>query len=371
MEKLDAKLGDRQNAYTAVLEKERRKKILRYFIGLVLIIVCCLLGLLDVKAFSGISFFGLLLVIYDMTVWEAIYHISIHEKGITFYILDFFGKKNEINLNQRGVKQLKFNHSFLSIKIPQYDLQLPLGEKKFNDLIAAIEKMNKQTKEMNLSERASRYLKSLTRDTKWTADEEETKLYLRGQHLNSIDEFLRFQVDYSGYELTIKNHPKESFRTSLFSKEQICKNEKLELEKVGDRFLEICGDHKTAQFSFFITDKGEICTLDNDDLVNVVYSSFDKMLEVYALRNEIYNWASNPHYFEIQKTDELVEFMNKAFQLIVECSDSYSTWWQNESLIAVKAVWLDRAESYFHVYGKKENDCHNLIQELQRIEILK
>lgn len=223
---------------------------------------------------------------------------------------------------------------------------------------------------MNLSNRALNYIKSLTRDESWTSGELETKEYLLRQKIDSFSGFLRFQLDYSGYELTIKNEPGQAFSLYLFSDKQILNNESLEIEKVGDRLIEICGDHKTAQFTFYITDKGEFCTLDNNDLPNILHSSFDKLIEEYALRNEIYDWDSNPYYYEIMNPIKLEEFMND-FEIIPECSDNYSTWWKRNDLIAVKGVWFDRPEFYFHIYGKDRNECDLLIKDLQRNDIIK
>jgi hypothetical protein len=224
---------------------------------------------------------------------------------------------------------------------------------------------------MKLSERASKYLNSLTRDMNWTSNGDETKTYLINQNINPTDVFLRYQTLYSGYELTIKDDPGHSFSASLFSSKQIRKNETLDIEKAGDRLVEICGSHITAQFTFFITDRGEICTLDDDDLPNILHSSFDKMLEEYALRNEIYNWDCSPYYFEIKSLDDLINSMNSEFQIIKECSDEYSTWWRNKDLIAVKGIWLDRPDSYFHVYGKNRNECDDLIETLKTKGTLK
>lgn len=223
---------------------------------------------------------------------------------------------------------------------------------------------------MNLSERALKYLNSLTREVNWTSNVDETRAYLINQNINPLDEFLRYQEFYSGYVLTIKDKPGGSFSAGLFSSQQIQKNEPLEVEKIGERTLEICGAHSTAQFAFFITDKGEICTLDKNDVPNVIYSSFDKMVEEYALRNEIHHWDSNPHYFNVMNLKALEYLMNDEFQIIKECSDEYSTWWKNDDVIAVKGIWLDRPESYFHVYGVNRNICDNLINRLKKEEIL-
>lgn len=88
---------------------------------------------------------------------------------------------------------------------------------------------------------------------------------------------------------------------SIVFKKRIQKNETLEIISAGDRIVESCGEHKTAQFGFFLTDKGELCTLNDKDMPNVLHSSFDKFVEVYAFRNEISHLDSNPYYFEVLK----------------------------------------------------------------------
>lgn len=224
----------------------------------------------------------------------------------------------------------------------------------------------------NLSERAIKYLESLRRkDPVWVSNEDETKEYLERQNITSYSSFLRYQTLFSGYELTVKDAPEHSFSAALFSKGQIGLNQELNIEKAGDRLVEVCGHHSTAQFTFYITDKGEICTLDDDDLPNIIHSSFDKMIEAYAFRNEIYNWTSNPYYFEIEDLQNLIIMMNKDFQIIPECTDEYSTWWRKDDLVAVKGIWLDNPGAYFHVYGKQRTECDNLVDDLKAKEILK
>ncbi|NOS93261.1 MAG: hypothetical protein HOP30_15180 [Cyclobacteriaceae bacterium] len=178
-------------------------------------------------------------------------------------------------------------------------------------------------------------------------------------------------MDYSGYQLTIQNDPGNSFSCKLFSTKQIQKNEKVELIKAGDRLLECCGNHATAQITFFLTNKGELCTLDDDDLPNILHSSFDKFVEAYALRNHISHLERNPYYFEVAKPSDLNLFMDERFKVLEECTDSYNRWWTDEQLFAVKGVWLDRPEFYFHVYGKTPRLCSDLINDLKMQGILK
>jgi hypothetical protein len=224
---------------------------------------------------------------------------------------------------------------------------------------------------MNLSKRASQYLDTLKRNEQWTSNKKETIDYLTRNGISHFDEFLRYQINYSGYELTIKNNPGQTFSCQLFSEKQIRKQEELKIEKAGDKWVEVCGNHNTAQFTFFLTNKGELCTLDDEDIPNILHSSFDKFVEEYALRNEIFDWKTNPYYFEVLDPNNLNVFLDKEFKVIEECSDLFSTWWSNEELIAVKGVWLDRPEFYFHVYGKQQQSCDRLIEQIAKVGIIK
>ncbi len=223
---------------------------------------------------------------------------------------------------------------------------------------------------MELSKRAKNYLLNIQKDFKWSTTEAETKNYLERQSFTPTDELLKFQTNYSGLELKTSSIKRDKFSASLFSKSQIINNEPLELEKVADKYIFICGEHETAQFKFWITDSGEICTINDDDTLNILHSSFDKKIEEYALKNEICDWGENPYYFEIQNQKELTLIMNSEFEIITECSDEYSTWWKNENLIIANGVWLDRPERYFHVYGKDEKICTELVVRLKEAKIL-
>lgn len=222
---------------------------------------------------------------------------------------------------------------------------------------------------MNLSVRALKYLHTLKRDFDWVSNEYEIKMYLQYQNIELNNEFLKYQLLFSGYELKINHHPNDSFKALLFSKKQIKNNEKLEFEIFEDRQLIFCGDHKSAPFNFLLTNKGEICTFEDRQL-NIIYSSFEKLIEEYALKNEIFDWLSNPYYFEIKDEKNLIKLMNENYKIIESCSDKYSTWWQKEDIIAVKGIWLDKNESYFHVYGKKRKSCEDLIKKLTKELIL-
>lgn len=132
---------EKETSYSIILKNERRKRIPIYFIGYGMIIGAFLWGGLDPKFFSGILFFGSIFIFYEIMNWQAIYHISNAEEHIRLYILDFLGRKNEISLYENDVRQVRVNHLFNSIQIPQYNLQLPLEEKKFKILVLMIQNL--------------------------------------------------------------------------------------------------------------------------------------------------------------------------------------------------------------------------------------
>ncbi|HMJ70332.1 MAG TPA: hypothetical protein VK508_15615 [Cyclobacteriaceae bacterium] len=224
---------------------------------------------------------------------------------------------------------------------------------------------------MNLSPRAAQYLSTLSRNDGWVSNEDETRAYLVNQKIFPFEQFLKYQLWYSGYDLAIKNDPQNSFSCRLFSGDQIRRNKDLTMERASDRLVEVCGTHKTAQFTFFLTDKGELCTLDDENLPIIQYGTFEKCIEEYALRNEIYFWDQNPYYFNVLRPHDLVVIMDQKCKIVPECSDPYVTWWAGENLVAVKGVWLDRQEFYFHVYGTRKQICDELITDLINQGILK
>lgn len=222
---------------------------------------------------------------------------------------------------------------------------------------------------MELSDRAKIYLSKIEKDYNWSADKEETRIYLEKQNFEWTEELLIFQSEYSGLELTSKGR-RDKFSAYLFSRSQIIKHEPLEIDKVNNKYIFFCGDHETAQFRFYILDTGEFCTIDNNGNLNIIHSSFDKKVEKYSLKDEIQSWKQNPYYYEVQNQKKLNEYLSSEFELIKECSDDYSSWWSNEDLIVDNGIWLERPEKYFHVYGKEEKNCDGLVENLKSLKIL-
>jgi hypothetical protein len=140
MKKLNPILDDdKYNSYEVILEGERRKKIPIYIVSYTFVLGLHLLGFFEKEVFSGLFLFLTLFFFYEITIWKSLYHIASNEENTTLYLLDILGRKDEIDLCKKNITQIKINHKFQSIDIPQYDLKLSLKEEKFKHLISIIE----------------------------------------------------------------------------------------------------------------------------------------------------------------------------------------------------------------------------------------
>ena len=221
---------------------------------------------------------------------------------------------------------------------------------------------------MSLSDRAVEYLGTLKRDNNCITDESETEQYLINNNVQPYKEFLKFQTLYSGYQLTIKDDPNNTFLASLFTREQVKTNNTLDIELAGDR-LRFVTNIKQHNLHFFLQTKGRFARL-MMMICQTLYSSFGKLIEEYAFKNEISCMYSDPYYYNLKNEQELTELMNKEFEIIKECTDNYNIWWQNVDLIANKGVFLDGDEAYFHLYGINRTYCDKFIEQLKSKEIL-
>lgn len=223
---------------------------------------------------------------------------------------------------------------------------------------------------MNLSDRANLYLSNFFKDVKWSASKDETAEYLTAQNIFPTQHILDFQAHYSGLNLTIAQDSKNTFRTFLFSKEQILEKELLIDYKVNGKIFFSCGDLSSAPFLFYLTVDGEICTIDDMDNINIIHSNIEVLIEQYALLNKFSDWKQHPEYFKLLQKGALDDFMKSSFHFIEETSDDYSLWWQNEILLVTIGTWFDKPSKYLHVYGKNQKIISKLIQTLEEKAII-
>jgi hypothetical protein len=221
-----------------------------------------------------------------------------------------------------------------------------------------------------LSDRGQKYLASLSRDRDWTSEKEIIQQYLLKNGIKEFVGLVDFQIKYSGYTLSKRNKPTDSFTARLLSQRQMKSGERLDYLELDNKFLIQCGDHKTAQFNFYLTHLGEFCTIDDQDKVNILSSSFDKEVERYAIHNQFANWIEDPYYYDLGSIDNL-NVLTRDFQTIEECSDPYCSWWTDEKIMVIKGTWLDRAEFYIHAYGRSEPELNKFIERIKKDQIIK
>ena len=225
---------------------------------------------------------------------------------------------------------------------------------------------------MKLSERATNYFRKLKRREEYALSREKTVEYCRKQDFPLTDVLLDVQTNFSGYKLTIRNDDGHGFLLCLFGKFDFDENREIEYYYFGETYVVDFGAHDTAQFHFFITNSGELCTLgqDDGDTPNIICSSIETYIEQYAIKDELAAKARNPYYYKVLNNDALSKLFEEDFTRIVECSDKYSEWVTNGELTIEKGTLLGKPEFYFHVYGQTRELCDNLVNELKHSKII-
>jgi hypothetical protein len=223
-----------------------------------------------------------------------------------------------------------------------------------------------------LSQRARAYLSTLVRNDEWVTNPAMVIEYFTKQGVFLSDNLLKVQLDYSGYKLTIKGDPGHAFLLNFISKRDVSKNTEIVSYPLKRGYLLEFGEHATAQFTFYITDEGEICTWGPEvgDEPNIICSSVEKFIEQYALQNELTAQVEYPGYYKISNLEQLESMLHQDFDEITVCSDMHSYWGTNETLTVVKGTWLHEPKFYLHVYGKNRDTCVRFIDKLKFLSII-
>lgn len=223
---------------------------------------------------------------------------------------------------------------------------------------------------MSLSILAKQYLSTLKKNEQYSASKTETRNYLVKQGIPPTEALLNFQAEYSGLTLTIANQTGRSFFARLFSRKSILCNKPLDKEIEKNQYIFDCGIHQTAQFGFFLTQNGQVCTSEEEDNINILYGSFEKMIEEYAWISAMVNPTQYPTCYEINDQERLVHFLKKTFEVVLACSDEYFCWWKGEGLIIQNGVWLDQPKRFFRLYYEEKNQSDQLIRRLVQERII-
>jgi len=225
---------------------------------------------------------------------------------------------------------------------------------------------------MTLSERATRYFNKLKRDEELFLNKETTIDYCKKQNFPLTNTLLKIETNFSGYKLTITNDTGHGFLLRLFGKYDFDENREIEYYHFGDSYVVDFGEHDTAPFHFYVTDKGELCTLGHQEgeTPNIVCSSIEKCIEQYALMEELTSQKKDRCYYEVLNSEALNKVLEQLFTKIEECSDKYSQWFTNGQLTVDKGTWLDRPEFYLHVYGQSETSINDFVSNLKNLNLI-
>ncbi|MEX6690665.1 hypothetical protein QTN47_24375 [Danxiaibacter flavus] len=216
-----------------------------------------------------------------------------------------------------------------------------------------------------MSNKTYKYLDALKRDFAWTSGKEEVEKYLLNQDIPAFEKVVQFQTNFSGLILTIVNKPTQTFKAQLFSKKDISTKSPADFIKLNEHYYFGCGEHETAQYNFVIDEKGQIGVYDNNlETVNIIFSSFEKMLETYSLENLLTNWYENPFFFKLV-SQEKFQIFTKDFRGLSTKNDDYDAWLRTDELVVHKGTWFDKAAFYIHIYGNEKNKCDDFIKVLK------
>ena len=226
---------------------------------------------------------------------------------------------------------------------------------------------------MRFSNKAYKYLDRLSRDKDFVTSDKQTVIdYMKRLGVTPFEKIIEFQMDFSGLELTITNKPGSTFKATLFSQSDIKERSPIDTIKIDSRFYFYCGDHATAQFWFVISDSGQICTYDNnDETVNIISSSFDKFVEIYAFEDLLGQNKEYEHpYFYNLVDNTSFELLAQKFRQQFTASDDYNKWFWDKGLIIRKGIWYDKPNFFVHVYGDNCNHCEDFIKLLKDKQII-
>lgn len=226
---------------------------------------------------------------------------------------------------------------------------------------------------MNLSNKAARYLNKLKRNPDFViTDRDEAINYFRKQNIPAFENVINFQMEYSGFAFTIFNDKDSAFEATLFSRHDVTTNTEIEFIKIDGQYYFYCGDHRTAQLWFVLSERGELCTYNNNEVsVNIIFSSFDKFVESYAFKDLLNknNRYEHPPYYNLVNRDTFEKF-TEHYNLFFTANDDYNKWLTKDDLIIHQGTMLDSPTPYIHVYGDSKANCQTFIDSLKECNII-
>lgn len=196
--------------------------------------------------------------------------------------------------------------------------------------------------------------------------------YFQRQGIAPIESIIEAQLAYSGYELRLFQKPLDTFKISIFSKEDLALNAPINFHTFEHQMYLHCGAHATAQVSFYIDPNGRICSDgDDEDAAHPIYASFEQMLECYALKNKLLRdgFYEHPPYFELLNPT-FFNTVNQEFKPDLHAGDAYNQWLFGKGLVIQIGQWLDGPKPFLHLYGKDHKQCVDFMHWLKDQKVI-
>ena len=224
-----------------------------------------------------------------------------------------------------------------------------------------------------LSEQAQTYLKRQNRDKNYYTDFEQTIEYLLLQNFDVPQVIYDIQENYGGYQLKVSGKRGAGFDIQIIAKRNIKNNIPLRHDEFEGNLYFSFGFHNTAQYTYYISSEGTICTWgpETDGIVNPVSTSTEKYIENYALMDNIYQCGTvNNYYYHVPDIKNLRDYLGKHFKRLNYCSDKYTAWYQREGLYVNTGVWLGTPQFYLTCYNKGEKTVNDFLKSLAEKKLI-
>lgn len=206
-----------------------------------------------------------------------------------------------------------------------------------------------------LSQRAEQYLSKQERNCKFIFTEDEVVEFFMVNEIDFSDAIFDAQTRYSGYTFSIIEERGEDF--SFFLLHSLKTKLDCEIED-GQLYLPIHYAHRTAQFSFYISSKGEIVTLgfETDNKIILVYKSVESLIEDYAFRNELSKQGfQNGAYYRVDNKDTILKYLKLNFEEIDSNTDRLHLYFRTGSSIIHITHAIDTGLPLLTIYEKNKS----------------
>ncbi len=206
-----------------------------------------------------------------------------------------------------------------------------------------------------LSQRAKQYLQKQERNTDYIIDSDELVEAFLKQDIDFSDEVYDAQMKYSGYLLSIIGDDCNDFYFYLIdsvTKPIDC------VEEGGTSYFYISRAHRTAQFSFYLSNKGAIVTLgpETDGQVVIVYKSVKSMIEDYAYRNEISQQGfEHGGYHPIKDEDKLIKYLKNNALIVDSNTDNLNHYFRMDDFVINITRSLNDGKPLLTMYQKNKS----------------